>query len=138
MAGTLSLRAHHLLCVFGFRGLGYGPAFVTNMRHTVERFFGDGAVEVVLVSGCDDVCAACPHALRGQCSAEQGGDGAVRTRDAEVLRRLGLSEGCRMDSSSLAQLVVDRIAPEQLSTICAGCPWLDAGYCQEGLRHRRA
>ena len=79
MAGTLSLRAHHLLCVFGFRGLGYGPAFVTNMRHTVERFFGDGAVEVVLVSGCDDVCAACPHALRGQCSAEQGGDGAVRT-----------------------------------------------------------
>ncbi len=138
MAGTLNLRAHHLLCMFGFRGLGYSPSFVQNMREVVARFFGDAGVEVRLVSGCDDICAVCPHAAQGRCTAEAGADDAVCRRDTEVLSRLGLGEGYGTDSSSLMRLVVERIAPEQITTICAGCQWLEAGYCREGLRHRRA
>lgn len=134
---NLKIRAHHLLCMFGFRGLGYSAAFIENMRSVVDSFFSQSGVEVELAAGRDVICAACPHMADGKCAAEEGADHAVRSRDREVLRRLGLAPGDRLSSSSLARLVADRIDPSALPDICAGCRWLAAGYCQEGLRNFR-
>ena len=130
---SLEIRAHHLLCMFGFRGLGYSRAFVDNMRAIVDSFFSKSWAEVELLTGCDAICAACPHARDGKCAAEEGADLAVKSRDENVLAMLGLAAGDRLDSPSLVRLVADKVKPSDLPRICAGCQWLQAGYCQEGL-----
>jgi len=136
-AANLRLRAHHLLCVFGFRDLGYSDAFVANMRRIVDAFYSKQGVEVELVAGPDDICGACPHMREGKCRATQDADEAVRAKDACVSDRLGLLPGGRYNSSWLACRTVAGIAPEALADICGGCRWLSAGYCAEGLARRR-
>jgi len=133
----LVLRGHHLLCMFGFRGLGYSEAFVENMRRVVEAFFSDGGAEVQVVAECDDICAACPRMKGGRCAAKKGSERRIRSRDRKVLGMLGLAAGSRSDSLELARAVMERIDEARLDELCGGCRWLPAGYCQEGLRRRR-
>jgi len=130
----LRLRGHHLLCVFGFRGLGYSPGFVRNMRAVVDAFFGRRGARVEIAAGCDDICAACPHARDGVCA--RGGE-SVDVRDGAVLARLRLAVGDGRPAAGLARVVAARVAPEALGELCAGCEWLTKGYCAEGLRDRR-
>lgn len=138
----LKVRAHHLLCMFGFRGLGYSAEFIANTRAVVGAFLSEPGVDVEVVAECDAICSACPHMRadadggRG-CATREGAEAAVRAKDELVLARLGLLAGERRPSASLARLVADRIAPEALCEICGGCRWLPAGYCAAGLaRHR--
>jgi hypothetical protein len=133
------LRGHHLLCLFGFRGLGYSAAFVENMRLVAEAFFGEGGPEVELLDECDDICRACPRKEEGGCAARPDSEVSVRARDARVLMRLGLSAGERRPASWLRDRIADGIGPAELADICAGCEWLPGGYCREGIEaHARA
>ncbi len=134
----LRLRGHHLLCVFGFRGLGYDQSFVENMHGVVDRFFraDDSAVE--LVEGRDDICAACPHLGEDGCT-QSGGEERMAGRDAEVLGRLGLAVGQMRPSTVLAERVLAGVTGDDLPALCGECRWLASGYCAEGLRlHRQA
>jgi len=133
----LRMRGHHLLCVFGFRGLGYSEQFVQNMQGVVERFFSGGGAQVQLVTECDDICAACPRMRGGRCVARRGGERRIRARDRAVLEAVGLAAGTRSHSSHVAALILQRIDEARLARLCTGCSWLPAGYCQEGLRRRR-
>jgi len=133
----IRLRAHHLLCVFGFRGLGYSAEFVANMRAVVDAFFSEQGVEVEVVTGCDDICRACPHARNGECAAPEGSEAGVRVKDRLVLSKLGLSAGRRRSSLNLASAVAGAISASDLEVICGGCQWLPAGYCREGLARAR-
>lgn len=36
MNDELRIRAHHVLCILGFRGEGYSREFVENMRRVVD------------------------------------------------------------------------------------------------------
>ena len=132
-AGNLRIRAHHLLCMFGFRGLGYSPDFVRNMRSVVDAFFSESGADVQVVAACDDICRACPHLRDGRCAARPDSEAQVKAKDELVLARLGLSPGDRRHSSALARLVADNVTPSALMDICAGCQWLPAGCCTEGL-----
>ena len=134
---THRLRAHHLLCIFGFRGLGYSESFVSNMQAVVDLLFSAGGAAVEVCHGCDDICAACPRAADGECTAGDGSGRTVMARDRRVLQAVGLKVGTRMSSGALARLVAGRIDGSTLERICAGCQWLAAGYCREGLERFR-
>ena len=136
---ALRLRGHHLLCLFGFRGLGYSAAFVENMRSVAEAFFGQGGADVELLDECDDICRACPREKDGRCVARPDSEVSIRARDARALTRLGLVAGERRPAAWLRDKVAEKISPAELGDICVGCEWLSAGYCQEGLgAHARA
>jgi len=137
MAKSLKIRGHHLLCIFGFRGHGYSDTFVSNMRTVTKSFFAKGGAEVELTAECDDICRACPHMLERQCAAEEGAERRVQDRDREVLARLGLAGGQQHDATWLAALVTARVSPAALAELCAGCQWLPAGYCQQGISEYR-
>ena len=133
----LTIRAHHLLCMLGFRGLGYSPEFVENMRRVVAAYFSQPGQSVEVVAACDDICRACPHMRGGRCMSREGAEASVRAKDEAVLARLGVAAGAQVASQELAQRVAERFDPAALSDLCANCRWLPAGYCAEGLEERR-
>jgi len=128
------LRGHHLLCVHGFRGMGYSPAFVAKMAEIVQRIRDpqqDFPVQVV--RGFDDTCLVCPNKGAEKCEANGDSEQHVQTLDRNVLTHLGLKEGGVYWKSELVQLTRERVEPEDLARLCEGCSWFSYGVCQEGI-----
>lgn len=136
---TIRLRGHTLLCLQGFRGLGYSPGFVENLAgiHQQLALHLDTLVEVV--EEPDAVCGACPHRAAGGCSLN-GADSEedMRAQDHDVLSRLGLGSGDRATWRDILERIRRAVSPDALPDICGTCRWLSLGYCREGLARLRA
>lgn len=134
----LPLRAHAVLCLQGFRGEGYSEAFVHHVREVHDSLRADPGREIRLLAAPGTLCDACPH-HRGGCTlggADHESD--VRAQDREVLARLGLQEGEVVPWSEILSRIARHVRGADLPSICGTCPWLDLGWCTEGvdaLRH---
>ncbi len=131
------LRAHHLLCLLGFRGLGYDDAFVANMRRVADAYLSPDGCQVEITDGPDDICGACPKLKGNACKGEADAEARIREKDAAVLAALGLSAGARLDSRDTVRAAAENVDADRLKDICGGCQWLPLGYCEEGLRQGR-
>lgn len=123
-AKTVRLRAHHLLCLDQFRGLGYSPLFVANFRRVREEL-ADPETVVEITAGPDAICAACPWLQGPDCGR---GEGAAR-RDRLVLARLGLAAGTRMSAAALRAAFAAACPAAVRLELCEGCSWLMRGVC---------
>ena len=137
LAHPLKIRSHHLLCILGFRGLGYSREFVSNMRKVVGKLRSDPSFPIILVVGCDAICVSCPHNKEGKCLRKANSEVDVPIQDSELLRRLGLEAGSQMPAAEAWEEVKEKLAPEDLTEICGDCEWLGLGYCAEGLERLR-
>ncbi|MBE3554394.1 MAG: DUF1284 domain-containing protein, partial [Thermicanus sp.] len=111
------LRGHHLLCVHGFQGMGYSPAFVKKMEEIVREIrdhFLDFPIQVLI--DLDEACSACPHKGEDFCNAKAGSDEHVKGMDGKVLHHLGLTPGHSYLKSDLIKRVKERVHPEDLDT----------------------
>lgn len=133
----LTLRAHHLLCLHGFRGMGYSDGFVENMAAVRDRLRAPQAPEIVVTDAPDDICASCPHQTAHTCDKEIE-DALIHATelDRRVLEWLGISTGQRFLRDELLALLLAKITPEDVAIICNGCQWQPFEYCSEGLRDR--
>lgn len=136
MNRPLRLRAHHLLCVHGFRGMGYNPGFVDNLAAIVYRFQNEPGLQIQILRNLDAVCAACPSNGGDICEQERR-DRHIQAMDDRVIRRLELAEGEVYDRDDLVERTASRIRPEDLDILCRGCEWLPYGVCKEGLASLR-
>ena len=130
----IPLRAHHLLCLLGFQGIGYTADFIKNF-HKVKRLVEQHPdLEIEVVDACDVVCIQCPNAQGPDCF--KGGtryDKTVKDMDRRVMEKLGIRPGDRFKARELFALVKEKIRPDDLKDICGGCEWLPLGFCQRGL-----
>lgn len=124
---NVQLRGHHLLCLLGYRGKGYSEEFCANMTDVYEALRTGPETTVTIVSGPDKLCGACPE-QHYHCRNE-----SVDRRDAAVLRRAGIVPGAAMRWSDIRAQIAERVAPEDLAVLCAGCQWLALGFCEEGV-----
>ncbi|MDI6907412.1 MAG: DUF1284 domain-containing protein [Thermoanaerobacterales bacterium] len=127
--GVVKLRAHHLLCLDQFRGLGYSPFFVANFRR-VQQELADPETMVEITAGPDGICMACPWLKGRDCGR---GEAAAR-RDRLVLARLGLATGTRMRAAALRAAFAAACPPPVRPALCAGCSWLARGVCHQENR----
>jgi hypothetical protein len=118
------LRGHHLICLQFFRGEGYDAAFVENLTRLVARSTDAPAL---IVSGADDVCAACPElGAMDRCASESaGGEDQIAHIDSLALEVLDAATG---EQLSLAQargrLESDaRGVGVWRARACDGCAW---------------
>ena len=134
-SSVIRLRAHTLLCLQGFRGMGYSSEFVDNMA-AVHRTLTEHPESLIeILDSPDAVCGACPHRRDAGCTLN--GDRTeeeMRSQDHVVLQRLGLHMGSRVPWRD----VLDRIrvsvrAADDLPLICGSCRWLPLGFCREGI-----
>ena len=132
------LRAHHMLCILGFRGRGYTRAFVENMSRIVDGLSSSPETAVEIVDHPDDICPPCPFIKETGCS-EKGpqSEERVRKRDRDVLERLGLSPGASLPWSEVLNRIGDSISRDDIRELCHDCEWLSLGFCIEGLDNLR-
>jgi hypothetical protein len=126
---AIRLRGHHLLCLLGYRGMGYSEAYAANMSQIYERLRTEPETEIELVEGPDDLCVCFPADQVYHCGNE-----SVFLKDAFVLDRLGLRSGEAHPWGELLQRITERVKPEHIPSWCATCQWLKYGVCEEGVR----
>lgn len=135
---SLVLRGHHLLCVHGFRGMGYSPEFVEKMSAVVDQI-RDERIDfpIKVVAAFDVTCGSCPHKGETQCEAGEGSNEHVLTMDRNVIQHLGLTDGSVYPKSVLVHLTAEKVKPDDLDFLCEGCSWLPYGVCKEGITELR-
>jgi hypothetical protein len=134
--GTLLiLRAHHLLCILGFRGLGYSEEFAARMARIAGQLRSSPHTVVKVVYKPDEICAPCPFLKDGGCQQKGAqSEEDVRRRDLAVIDKLGLATGDRLPWADITARIKSRMRPEDLDAICGDCQWLSLGYCADGIR----
>lgn len=138
LARPLTIRAHHLLCILGFRGFGYSEKFTSNMGDVVEKLRSDHIFPVILVVGCDVICAACPHNKEGKCLKEVDSEAKSVSLDQKILSRLGFEPGAQVSSCEGWERIKERITSEDMCELCRDCEWWGLGYCMEGLERLKS
>jgi len=128
------LRGHHLLCVHGFRGMGYSPEFVKTMQGIVNDIRDPGQdFYIKVVAAFDDACMSCPHRGLEICEASEGSNEHVLSMDGKIIRHLGLEPGKSYLKSYLVKLTAEKVVPDDLEFLCKNCSWLSYGVCKEGI-----
>lgn len=133
---AVRLRAHHVLCSVGFVGEGYDDAFTENMAHIVNgqlRGHGGRDIDVMITAIADSICAPCPRRIGLGCEAQAAVDGL----DARHGTALGIAPGDRLSWGACLERVAERIAPDDLDTLCTGCRWLPMGACKAAVAELR-
>jgi hypothetical protein len=133
-ASVIRLRAHTLLCLQGFRGMGYSPEFVGNMA-AVHRALAEHPESVVeILDSPDIVCGACPHRRLAGCTLNGSeSEHEMARQDHAVLHRLRLRVGDCISWQHILERIHASIHPDELSVICGNCRWLPLGFCREGI-----
>lgn len=134
----IRLRAHTLLCLQGFRGMGYSSEFVDNMT-AIHRTLSDHPESLIEVLDVPDaVCGACPHRQPSGCSLNgDRSEEEMKDQDHAVLQTLGLQVGSRLRWQDVLDRIRASVDGDDLPTICGNCRWLPLGFCREGIKRLR-
>ncbi len=136
---TLRLRGHTLLCLQGFRGEGYSPAFTDNLASIHRHLAENPDQDVEVVDSPDAVCGACPHKAPSGCAIDgEGAEEGMKMQDRHVLELLGLRAGERLTWKHALARIRRSVSGKDLPGICGSCRWLPLGYCREGLERLRS
>ncbi|MBI2852121.1 MAG: DUF1284 domain-containing protein [Chloroflexi bacterium] len=133
LAHPVRIRGHHLLCMLGFRGLGYSVDFAAAMDEVVKEFRANPALAVIVVTECDVICGSCPHNKGSRCLKKEDSYERVKSKDADVLDTLGFKPETQTTVGDAWKRVKERISVEDLKEMCRKCEWLGLGYCVDGL-----
>lgn len=125
----IQLRGHHLLCLLGYRGMGYSPEYAENMTKLHQTLRTNPETEVLLVVGEDDLCAKFPTDQPYHCDNR-----TVHDRDAAVFQQLGVEVGQIWTWRELEQRLGGNVIPEDIPRLCFNCVWLSYGVCEEGVK----
>lgn len=132
---TIRIRGHHLLCLVGFRGLGYSKEHADAMWRAKRQLFSSpSSIQVILQTSPDDICKACPWLKDGTCHwGNEAKEAKVSSRDHHTLSRLGLKCGVAYRSEEVRERL-GLLSKKDILHICNGCHWLSYGYCLENFK----
>lgn len=130
---AIPIRAHALLCLQGFRGKGYSPAFVERMGEIAGRLQRNPDQLVQVLNTSDTFCDVCPHENDGCTLGGAGHESNIRAQDDEVLERMQLEAGTILPWRSVVRRLAAHVQGLDLGGICTTCPWLPLGWCAEGI-----
>ncbi len=130
----IPLRAHHLLCLLGFQGVGYTADFIRNFEKVKRLIEQNPDVEIEVVDTCDVICLACPNAQGSECfKSGIKQNTMIREIDRRVMELLDIKPGQRFKARDLYARIKEKIHPGDINDICKGCEWLNLGFCPRGL-----
>ena len=126
----MNLRGHHLLCLYGFRGLGYNEEFVDNLANVLNSLRINLKQELTLTDQADGICMSCPHCKDNHCLNKQLKPIEL---DRKILLKIGLIPGVRLRADKAFALIKRNISSDDLPQLCGKCQWSGLGHCAQGL-----
>jgi uncharacterized protein len=118
----IRIRAHHLLCIQGFKGLGYSKEFTKNMAMITKKIRQKTYSEIKVIIGADAICACCPHFYEGVCNIGSSSSNPVMLMDYLVLLNLGIEEGSVISYEKILSLTLN-LNRQKVNEICGNCSW---------------
>ncbi|MFL0197167.1 DUF1284 domain-containing protein [Clostridium sp. WILCCON 0269] len=126
----LTLRAHHLLCIQGYRGYGYNKKFTENMDKIIGQLKKDTSIKIKIAAKTDEICSCCPNnTTKKLCQYEF----KVQSLDKKVLDLLEINTNEIYTYKFILNTIYERITYDNFKNICSTCQWFGYGYCKEGL-----
>jgi hypothetical protein len=129
----VKFRPHHYLCALGFQGKGYSEDFTANMHAiVVEQLRADGGDtrEIQTVGWTDDICGPCPK-RRGRLCSDQP---KIKSLDRSHAAALKLEPNEILTWGQAKERIKKHVPAGSLSSVCAGCQWLEYGMCEAALK----
>ncbi|TSI10727.1 DUF1284 domain-containing protein [Lysinibacillus sp. BW-2-10] len=123
------LRGHHILCLLGYRGMGYSKEYVENMTQLHQLLRANPQTTVLLVEGPDYLCDKYPNSGEYHCQNSN-----IYKRDQTILEKLGLRIGEILTWKDIEERVSEHIIPTDIGVICESCSWRSYGVCEEGIQ----
>jgi len=84
----LTLRGHHLICLYFFSGKGYDAPFIENLRDVLKRAEDE---EIEIISTADNICTKCPYLKDYKCIYDNNAYEEIREMDETALKLLNLT-----------------------------------------------
>ncbi|UZQ50374.1 DUF1284 domain-containing protein [Clostridium kluyveri] len=126
----LTLRAHHLLCIQGYKGYGYSKNFTENMDKIICQLKKDTFTRIKVISGVDEICSCCPNNTEEKlCRYEI----KIKSIDKKILNLLDLNLNEIYTYKYILDTIHEKINHKIFENICGTCQWFKYGYCQKGL-----
>jgi hypothetical protein len=129
---AIKLRGHHLICLHFFKGEGYSPEFVTNLKEILRRV--EAGVEIEVYSGADDVCKMCPYLKVEMCFYAKDAEAGIREMDKRAIELLGVKDHERVKWIDVKKKIPE-IFREWAREYCKVCNWRKV--CERGPEYRR-
>jgi len=138
----LRIRAHNLLCLQGFKGLGYTKDFIDHMTRIHGYLAENPATLVKVVIGEDTFCKHCPHNYKGRCTEGDPVDQPVPGEapdtailmDRRVITWLDLDESTVYEWRQILYKIGKSVDSSAMDVLCGDkCPWREQGHCAEAL-----
>ncbi|WP_333861788.1 DUF1284 domain-containing protein [Clostridium sp.] len=126
----LTLRAHHLLCIQGYKGYGYSKNFTANMDKIVYQLKKDTFTKINVTASVDEICSCCPNNTKEKlCQYEI----KIKFLDKNTLNLLNLKSNQTYTYEHILNIIHEKINHKNFENICSTCKWFKYGYCQKGL-----
>lgn len=133
----IKLRGHHLICLHFFKGEGYNPEFVANLREILKR--AEAGEEVKVYPGPDDVCRVCPYLKGETCFYDEDAEAGIREMDRMAIRLLGLKTKVSVKWTDIKGKVLE-VLHIWAREYCKECNWrkvcenqISRYYSEEGI-----
>ena len=130
----ISLRPHHLLCLKGYKGLNYNQSQVRNWSEISSKLKENPDIDILIVSGRDDLCENCPAILpeyRILCK-----EFIVNNLDKNIQAMLGLVTGQVYKYKELIENLEKNMNYERHKKFCETCAWWKKGLCQDSFQKK--
>jgi hypothetical protein len=137
----LQIRAHTLLCLQGYKGLGYSPEFIRKMDEVTDLLRSKPETEVQVICAPDVFCAVCPNLDGNHCVADElkntgkviGTPDESTLMDYLVLKKLGFRENEIHRWSAILETIGRNVSSSDMDLLCGGCRWREYPYCANAL-----
>ena len=132
----VNLRAHHLMCLPGYKGKGYDGAHKTSWDTISARLKEKPDTFIRIVDGQDDLCANCPNA--------KGKNGIscnmkfLEKLDNKVKELLNITTGTIMTWKEIMNKMFSIMNKDKHKEMCGNCEWRKFGLCNDTFDKKQA
>ncbi len=137
----LRIRAHTLLCLQGYHGLGYSDEFIAEMDRVTKYLRENPHALIKVVASADMFCLKCPHHNRGRCMIDDPEDQPVpmdtpdksTLMDRRVLSWLGIEKGSEQIWKHILVKIGLSVDSSVMDILCGDCCWREYPHCANAL-----
>lgn len=124
----IMLRAHHINCLFFYKGLGYNKEFTLNMDRLKDIFIKNPLTTFKLINECDDLCSKCPHILSSNlCISNEN----ILNLDTNTINTYNLEVNKSYTFQFIIETIYNNFDNNKFETICISCEWYQKGVCSK-------